>query len=758
MIIKLIGNDVRRHKLSSFMTVFFMAVCAMLTALTVLLFSGLLGAVGSLMDKAQVPDYMQMHAGKLDEPEIACFAERHGEIREWQICPFLNLDNSRITLGGHSLADSTQDNGLCMQGERFDFLLDTENKIPKVWPGEVYVPVCYRTRYGLSVGDNMAVEGIGEAEEFVIAGFLRDAQMNSMMASSKRFLVNAADYERIKQQDGGNNYQEEYLIEFLLEEGTDTNVFGTAAAKAGLPANGPAITKPLIRMMNVLSDGTLVFVIFLVSIMILLISLLCIRFMLLLQLERDRREVGMLKALGIGKAQIRRLYFAKYFLFSLTGAGIGILTALLLKNPMERQIQELYGVPEGGFQTGILGLMAVLFTEGIILIFIRITFKRMDKMSALKALLGAQEIKTGRGQYLLIGFVAAACVFLALVPQNLSSTISAPEFVTYMGIGDGEIRMDVRRTKDVDRTAEQIAAALEADAWVDKYAVLHTKSCTAVLSDGKRVNLAVETGRHGIFPINCLEGRLPEKEKEIALSSMNAEELGVSVGGDLRLSAGGKEADYRVCGIYSDITNGGKTAKAYHVEGSGPVIWSVIYVSLKGSDQMQLTQKEQWMAGYRLMGADVIDIGDYVKDTYSQTLEQLRLASLTALGIAVSVTALVAVLFMRLIVEQNRNLISLYKALGFTSRNLERTYFIKGMCPVISGIAAGLLTGNLWGEGICGMILKSFGVDGFRFVTVPARVLAVSFLLLITAASAVWMGIREIKRVRAIECCAMGEV
>lgn len=758
MIIKLIGNDVRRHKLSSFMTVFFMAVCAMLTALTVLLFSGLLGAVGSLMDKAQVPDYMQMHAGKLDEPEIACFAERHGEIREWQICPFLNLDNSRITLGGHSLADSTQDNGLCMQGERFDFLLDTENKIPKVWPGEVYVPVCYRTRYGLSAGDNMAVKGIGEAEEFVIAGFLRDAQMNSMMASSKRFLVNAADYERIKQQDGGNNYQEEYLIEFLLEEGTDTNVFGTAAAKAGLPANGPAITKPLIRMMNVLSDGTLVFVIFLVSIMILLISLLCIRFMLLLQLERDRREVGMLKALGIGKAQIRRLYFAKYFLFSLTGAGIGILTALLLKNPMERQIQELYGVPEGGFQTGILGLMAVLFTEGIILIFIRIMFKRMDKMSALKALLGAQEIKTGRGQCLLIGFVAAACVFLALVPQNLSSTMSAPEFVTYMGIGDGEIRMDVRRTKDVDRTAEQIAAALEADAWVDKYAVLHTKSCTAVLSDGKRVNLAVETGRHGIFPINCLEGRLPEKEKEIALSSMNAEELGVSVGGNLRLLAGGKEADYRVCGIYSDITNGGKTAKAYHVEGSGPVIWSVIYVSLKGSDQMQLTQKEQWMAGYRLMGADVIDIGDYVKDTYSQTLEQLRLASLTALGIAVSVTALVAVLFMRLIVEQNRNLISLYKALGFTSRNLERTYFIKGMCPVISGIAAGLLTGNLWGEGICGMILKSFGVDGFRFVTVPARVLAVSFLLLITAASAVWMGIREIKRVRAIECCAMGEV
>ena len=36
----------------------------------------------------------------------------------------------------------------------------------------------------------------------------------------------------------------------------------------------------------------------LVSIVIVLVALLSIRFMLLLQMERDRKEVGMLKALG----------------------------------------------------------------------------------------------------------------------------------------------------------------------------------------------------------------------------------------------------------------------------------------------------------------------------------------------------------------------------------------------------------------------------------------------------------------------------
>ncbi len=765
MIVKLIGNEIKQNKLYSLMTVFFMAASAMLTALTVLLFANLAGAVGSLMDKAQVPDYMQMHAGELDEEVIARFADNHEEIEKWQICPFLNLDNSRITLGGHTLADSTQDNGLAVQGEQFDYLLDMENKLPQVRPGEVYVPVCYRARYGLSVGDSMVVEiGAGPGDsmefkekrrEFVIAGFLRDAQMNSMMASSKRFLVNAADYESIKQQDCGirGNSQEEYLIEFLLEEGTDTNVFGRAAAEAELPANGPAITKPLIRMMNVLSDGTMIFVIFLVSIMILLISLLCIRFMLLLQMEQDKREVGMLKALGVGKIQILRIYFAKYLLFALSGAGIGILAPFVVKRPMERQIQELYGVPDRGFLAGVLALMGVLFTEGILLIFVRVLLKKMDKMPVLKALSGTQEAKTGRGQYVMIGFVAAACVFLVLVPQNLSSTMSAPEFVTYMGIGDGEIRMDVRQTGDIDRTTAQIADALEKDEQVEKYTVLRTKTCTAVSPDQKTVNLTVETGSHWIFPVSYLEGGPPEGEKEIAISSMNAVELGISVGEDLRLFTGGKETDYRVCGIYSDITNGGKTAKAFHIDGEEPVLWSVLYVSLKGSGQMEAARKEQWMAGYRQMGADVIAIGDYVKDTYSQTLAQLRLASVAALGIAVSVTALVVVLFMRLIVEQNRDSISLHKALGFTSKNMKRIYFIKGMCPAIVGIAAGLFMGNFWGEGLCAMVLKSFGVDGFRFVTDGKKAAAAFFLLMITAAAAVWTGIREIKRVRACECC-----
>lgn len=800
MIKKLIVNDINQNKFSSGAALFFMAVSAMLLVLTTLLFSGLAGAIDSLMEKAEVPDYMQMHvrdegsaeaaaAWEREESEISRFAESCREVGKWQICGFLNLDNNRITLGGRSLSDSTQDNGLCVQGEQFDYLLNMDGKVPEVLPGEVFVPVCYRGKYQLSEGDVME---IGDYR-LVIAGFLRDAQMNSMMASSKRFLVNGEDYERIRNFE----VQEEYLIEFLLEENADINAFAAAYEAERLPANGPAITKPLIRMMNALSDGTMIFVIFLVSIVVMLISMLCVRFLCLTQMERERKEAGMLKALGVEGAQIRRIYMAKYIFLSGCGGLIGLGAAFCIKAPMEQQIRELYGVGESGLEAAVLAFGAAALAEGAILFSVRRALKKTERMPALEAMFQPRE-KKGGGQYLIIGLVTFACTFLLLVPQNLYNTMSSPDFVTYMGIGSGDIRMDIRQTGDIRGVTEDIASALAQDKQVERYTVLTTKACTAYLPSAeseadaltglpatgltpenlqkaglKTVNLAVETGSHGIFPVEYLEGRLPEKQGEIALSVMNARELGLSVGDSIGLAEHGVIKNHRVCGIYSDITNGGKTAKAYDAGGDGPVMWSVLYVSLKDFAEKteenpagrqagyfvkksagDFGEKEKWMEKYRAMGADVTYIADYVQDTYGQTLGQLRLAQRAAALISTFVTGAVVWLFIRLLVEKDRYAISLHKALGFTGADMKRSYFVKGMLPVIGGMTAGIFIGNPLGERICGAVMKSFGAEGFRFAAsqglAPAGRLAV---IAVPAVLAVWGGTAFIGRIKAFECC-----
>lgn len=315
----------------------FVAISVMLFSLTVLLFSNLLGAIYHLMDIAKTPDYLQMYNGVINEKKLEEFASKRTDIENWQICSFLNLENSTLLLGGKSFQDNTQDNGLCVQGKGFDLLLDLNNEMPKLQEGEVYVPVCYESEYDLKIGDFMQIGN----ERLIIAGFIRDSQMNSMMASSKRFLVCKNDYDRLKKLGS-----EEYLIEYLLKDDADITKFQSEYENSEMPSNGLAITKPLIKLMNVLSDGIMIMIILLISLLVLIISLICIRFMLLTRLEGEKKELGILKAIGISKIDIRKMFMKRYLILIICGAIIGLSISFLMYQPLSKQMQSLYGVSE----------------------------------------------------------------------------------------------------------------------------------------------------------------------------------------------------------------------------------------------------------------------------------------------------------------------------------------------------------------------------------------------------------------------------
>ncbi len=749
---RLIVNDVKNNRLASFSICVFMAASAMFTGLTILLFGSLSGSVESLMEKARTPDFLQMHTGEIDERELAGFAAGRSDVEAMQICGFLNLENSRLELGGSSLINNTQDNGLSCQSPSFDFLIDPENRVIRPDPGEVYVPVCYRAEYGLEAGDEMRIG----PEKLTVAGFLRDSQMNSMMASSKRFLVNEADYERLRSLGS-----EEYLIEFLLKEGGDVNAFASAYEDAGLPKNGPTITYALIRMMNAISDGMMIFVILLVSVVVLFISMLCIRYMVLTQLEKDKREIGLLKAVGISQKGIRDLYLSKYLLLSAAGGAVGAAGAAAAAGPLGAKMRELYG--DAGNTGLIYGLMilGVLAVEGIILASVSRTLGKMEKMSAVDALYGQGHFGKKKNLYLPAAVISAAAVFMILVPLNMASTISAPEFASYMGIGESRIRIDIRQTGDMDTAIRTVMDEIAEDGRVTDFALMRTGSYKAVMPDGNTYNLMIENGDHGRFPVRYVEGRYPEKEGEIALSVLNAKEMEVRPGDTIRVFTDGVEdrkqaADCTVCGIYSDVTNGGKTAKAcFGKEADNmPAMWSVVYLSL--ADE---SLAHEWVSEYQEKtagpesGIKVTEIADYLQGTYGQTIRNIRNAAVVSGTLACLILFVVILLFVRLVIWKERRDSSLKKALGFVSADIRKEYLKKVFLYVLPGLAAGVFAGIVPGQSLAGLLMGFMGAYGFRFMispaldfaAVPAAAAAVSF-------AAAWISLREVNRIRAYEC------
>ena len=116
--------------------------------------------------------------------------------------------------------------------------------------------------------------------------------------------------------------------------------------------------------------------------------------------------------------------------------GLGVST--ILQGPLEQQIRELYGASDNSVQAAVFALCAVAVVEAVILLSVWHSLKKTDRLSALSALFPVREQKQNWRQYLLIGFVAAACAFLMLLPQNLYSTLSSSAFITYMGLGNAE--------------------------------------------------------------------------------------------------------------------------------------------------------------------------------------------------------------------------------------------------------------------------------------------------------------------------------
>lgn len=348
---RMIWNDIARNKAVALMLLLFVSAAAMLLSSAAVLGANLSGSIDRLMQDARTPHFMQMHTGELELDRLEAFAAEQAQVSQFQVVRFLNMDNDSIEINGGTLSCSLQDNGFCTQSGQFDFLLDADGVPVRPADGEVYAPVFYRKDGVMKLGDTISIHGL----RFTIAGFVRDSQMNSALASSKRFVVSEADYARLEPFGAV-----EYLIEFCLDDRSHLGAFTAAYSAAGLPANGPALTWPLFRMMSAISDGIMIAVVLLVGILVILIALLCIRFTLLAKIEDDYREIGTMKAIGMRVSDIRSLYLSTYGAILAAGCVLGFGLSLLFVRLMTGGIRQNLGSSGNDTAAFLLGLAGVL--------------------------------------------------------------------------------------------------------------------------------------------------------------------------------------------------------------------------------------------------------------------------------------------------------------------------------------------------------------------------------------------------------------
>lgn len=746
---KMIKNDIRKSKLITAAITAFILVAAMLTALAASLTVNLFGAIDNMLLSAKSVHFMQMHTGDVDMEQLQSFAGTNDSVEDYQVLKFLNIEGADIVIGDNSLAGSIQDNGLCVQGEKFDFLLNLNGEVIHPADGEIYVPIYYMREGNVALGDTVTIHGIS----FTVAGFLRDSIMNAAMVSSKRFLVSQADFERVREFG-----QLENLIEFRLAEDVSFPAFEAAYLDAGLPANGPpAITYTQVKMINGITDGIMIAVLMLIGVLVIIVAFLCIRFTLLAKIEEDYKEIGVLKAVGMRVSQIKKLYLAKYGAIAGVACALGFLASLPIQTPFLQNIR-LYlgesGSPLPGLLWGFLGATLIC---GVVMLYVNGVLRRFRKISAAQAVrfgasqeksksarsfrlsnnrlfsrnifLGIKDVLSRKKLYITMLMVLVISSFIMIVPQNISSTISAKSFITYMGMGICDVNIGVMRTQveDVLGKAAEVADMLAEDKNVEKYALFTSRMLDRKTDDETLEKLRVAFGDYSAFPITYSKGRAPQSESELALSVLGAEDLEKTVGDEIILIVDGAEKHLTVCGIYSDVTNGGRTAQANFDTNNGDVLSVSIAVTFRDRQSVKAA-----ISQYReqLPFAKVTGIDESIGQMLGSIRDAIQMASTVAALAAVLLTLLVTVLFMKMLVAKDRYPIAILKSMGFTGADIRGQYLTRSLIVLALGVIIGTILANTLGELVGVAIVSSFGAATFHFAVNPWFVYLVSPLLI----------------------------
>ena len=734
-----------------------------------------LAATSRLSTQAKLPDLVQMHTGTVDFEAIDQWAAARSDIADHQVIKTLPVPRQELTINGRNQSESYNEPAFVTSPKSFDLLLDDQGNPVDPGPGEVVLPVHYRAieDANVDVGDTVTVSTSGKPMTLKVVGFARDAQMNAAMIPSKRLVISSEDFSTLEQQIA----EPEYLIEFILADGARSGAVINSYKEAGLPSNGQDLNASMMELANSLNTMLIVAVALVVAIVLAVVAMLALRYTVLAAIEADLAQIAVLKAIGAPQSRIRRLYVLKYLALSAVGAIVGYVAGQPLAAQLEAPTTLYLGTPPRTIWSMGIPVLAVLVLAAVIVGFTWLSLRRIGRISAIEALrsgtsaslrprrqrwrlsgmrrlpvqvwLGAREALRPSNA-LLLG-VLALCTVTMVLPMNVSTTLSDPQVATYLGAGQADLRIDVRTGVQDLATVEE---AVDSDPRVTRHTTILRRSYKMSTSRGGWEPVIIDIGNHEAFPMKYISGRGPTTDGEVSLSYSQAKATGAKEGSTVTVQTADGDKAFTVTGVYQDITNNGKTAKATFDDGA-PALWQIIYANFRSSDQASAVARD---LRQEYPGVQAIGMNQYASQFFGATGSQVRLITTMACVIALGLSFLITVLFTVLIVSRERPQICVLMALGSTRRDIAGQYLIRFGVLALTGIALGLLAAFTLGSSTIGALMATRGAPDLELLPNPWLVgLALPGALLATVVGAVALALTRLRAMPLTMTLTTGE-
>ena len=765
MFLNILKKDLKRKKAMNIIVLLFVVLATMFVASSVNNIVNVTTALDDYFEMTNMPDYFLTTYNKNLAVDIDETLNLASAVDNYQVEETLQLNSENLIWEDEEIESYTGANWI-QSDIGLNYFLSDKSILETVNPGEFYMTESKANAMGVEVGDKLTIEVNGLKREFVLADKIKDALTGGSGITACRYILSEEDFEYFL---SAENTEELYGSSSVYIYSSDMDT-ALEQIKSLVDSSVLKADRTLMKTVYIF-DMIVVGILLVVSIVLILIAFVVLRFTITFTLSEEFREIGVMKAIGISNFGIRTLYLVKYLGLSVIGAAIGT----VLSFPFGEMLMDVssQSIIMGNQNTVLTNIFCAILVIAVILLFSYRCTGKVKKMTPIDAIRNGQtgerfrkkslmslgksklpgtpflalnDIVSSPKRYSIVGFTIFLCLTLMLLLSITVFTMKNGGLSKTFGFADCDVFLDSKMEKEcmTEDGHEKLEKHLE-----EMEQILVENDIPAKCYQEMLFNLPVSFGENESTVLvfqgvgttmdmyEYTAGTAPQNTDEIAITRLAADMLNVDIGDTVTIQMLDGDKEYIITAFFQAMgSNQGVVLRLHsdeyinYVQSTGSMDTQIMFTDNPDKKEMEsrIEEIQRIFPEYENIESCAERVADMLAVTDTFAMVKSIMVILT-----VVIAALVTVLMERSFIAKEQGEIALMKAIGTRNGTIYAYHALRflfvGIIAVILGATFALPLTQLCMNPIFKMMGMELGVNYSinpveMFFTFPCVVLA----------------------------------
>lgn len=699
MLFHILKRDLKRKRTMNIILFLFIVLAAMFVASGVNNVVAVANGTDYYLDKAGVGDFVIITMGDGAVGALDEMLEEKEAVRDYRKESVVFGAQDNITArDGREIETKNATVYQSIETSAITFF-DMENEpIDEVAPDHVYVSGEFMEENGFEQGDVIHFSHSGVEMDLILSGKAKDALLGSDLMGNTRFILSDGDMQRLFE---NRTIYDHYRGEICYIDTEDVGEMKAAVSEVtNVAFDG---TRSTIKMCYVM-DMIVAFVVLILSVCLIIVSFVVLKFSITFTVMEEFREIGVMKAIGLSDTKIRSLYLVKYLMLSTVGAAVGFFAsipfgALLLESVSNKMVLG----NDSGIFLNLFGAAAVVV---VILFFAYLCTGKVKRSSPLDAIRSGQtgeryksksalrihkcpgrntffmalnDILSSPRRFASVIVSFGLCTLFVLILVNTTETMKSPSLIHTFGKRSDLYVTDVAALmtdmhgmsgEEMEDRLAEMARELEEEGMPSELCI-ELQYKYPITFQGERYVFTCQQGLNTeIGEYAFLEGSVPQNAEEIAITPQISEMTGAQIGDVMTIHYGGGDVDCMVTAYFQTMNQLGEVIRLhedaptdFQFIASG-MAYQIDFTDSPSEEEIEV-RKERIRELYD--NDKVMNATEYCIDSV-KVVDTMESVQILLLGITLVVVILVTILTERSFISEEKSQIAILKAIGFRDR------------------------------------------------------------------------------------------